>query len=203
MRLVVLAGLRGSGKTSCLLAASRYIDTPIDFIANNPESQEMMSPVCRRTDNFPFKSPCARVRQFRFRYDLMMEGSPELLVCEPPGTCEDESSPMINPVFVKDRGKVSFGPLITFFEPEKVLEGLTSKTVQGRRLRNMADESDAAVVAHSESLTDAQRVSIAETLRSVNPDIEVLFVSLDTGEGIQCLARLIESEGSYTRPLFN
>lgn len=203
MRLAMVAGMRGSGKTTALREAVGLISVPVSFIANNPESEAMMGQVCRDTDHFPFKSPCARMRQFRYRTDLMREKSPELMVCEPPGTCEDEAAPLVNPIFAADRDKVSFAPLVTFFDPRKVLGGLTSRTVEGLRLRNMADESDIAAVSFADTLTDGEREIISRILAEVNPDIRVLFVSAVTGEGIPELASVLESEGSYTRPLFN
>lgn len=203
MRMAVVAGLRGSGKTSAIREASRFIEAPISFIANNPESMELMQPVCRDADFYPFKSPCARMRQFRYRTDLMREKDPVLLISEPPGTCEDVSSPLVNPIFAAERSRVSFAPLMTFFEPSKVLNGLDGRTVEGLRLKNMADESDIAAVSRSETLTSEERRAIADALRAVNPDIRVLFVSVRTGEGIQELAAAIEKDGSYTRPLFN
>lgn len=203
MRLAVVAGMRGSGKTTALREAVGLIPVPVGFIANNPESEAMMRSVCRDTDHFPFKSPCARMRQFRYRTDLMCEKPPALLICEPPGTCEDEAAPLVNPIYAVDRDRVSFAPLVTFFEPGKVLGGLTSRTVEGLRLRNMADESDVAAVSFADLLADDDREAIAHALREVNPDVRVLFVSPVTGEGIRELASILESEGSYTRPLFN
>ena len=203
MRLVVVAGMRGSGKTSLIRAASDFIGAEISFIANNPESEDLMRDRCAYTDNFPFKSPCARIRQFRYRYDLMKEKDPQLLICEPPGNCMEESSPMVNPIYVTDRKAVSIGPLITVVRPDDLRKGLNGKTVEGLRLRNMADESDIIAVSSSEGVSDNERARLACEVGLVNPDADVIFFSVSTGENIRRIAGIMESKGDYTRPLFN
>ena len=203
MRLTVVAGTCGSGKTALISAAADRIGKRMSFIANNPESEQMLMDRCEHTDNFPFKSPCARVRQFRYRYDLMKERSPELLVCEPPGNCLELSSPMINPIYVSDRKTVSIGPLITVVRPDDLRKGMNGKTVDGLRLRNMVDESDVIAVSFSEGVPDNERSRMVCEIGLVNPDAEVVFFSLSDGEGIGRIAELIEQKGDYTRPLFN
>ena len=203
MRLIVIAGMRGSGKTALISAAAEHIGSEISYIANNPESEDMMRSRCRDTDNFPFKSPCARIRQFRYRYDLMKEKDPELLVCEPPGGCTEVSSPMVNPIYVSDRSTVSIGPLITVMRPEDLRKGLNGRTVEGLRLRNMADESDVIAVSFSDTVPDNERSRMACEIGLVNPDAEVVFFSTATGENIEHLAGIMEKKGDYTRPLFN
>lgn len=200
MRLVLVSGFNGSGKTSLIKAAGNGHD--FCFIANNKGSAEQLSGICRNTDDFPFKSPCARIRQFKFRVDLMRENDPKMMVCEPPGNCMETSSPMLNPIYVSDKGVIDIGPLITVFDGRTLKKGISKRTTDGLRSYNMIDESDVIAVSFSDELSDEERASIQGIVSGINEDAKVIFYSEKNGEGVKELSEQIFGDAKYSRPLF-
>lgn len=200
MRLVAVCGIPGSGKTSIIRESCNGVK--FSFIANNPESQDMIADISENSDNFPFKSPCARIRQFQFRVDMMKEKNPELLIAEPPGNCLEVSSPMLNQIYVNDKS-ISLGPLMTVIDGYNIDKEISKRTTEGLRMFNMIDESDVIVISHSDLIDDERRAFIKDEVSKINTDAEVIFCSVVTGEGMDSVKERITGDYSYTRPLWN
>ena len=197
MRLVHFAGFVGSGKTSVIHSLSE--DHEFCFIANNKESADELKDVCPHVDDFPFKSPCARIRQYRFRFDMMLENDPKVIITEPPGNCLDVSSPMLNPIYVKDRDKIELGPLITVFSGRDLLsKGISKRTTDGLRAYNMIDESDVIILTFSDGLSEDEKNSLVSEISSINEDAKIIFFSKDS---IKEISEAVFGNMTYRRPL--
>lgn len=204
MRIVHFGGVPGSGKTS-VIVGSGILSEDVSVILNNDGSAEMVRGHTDRVDVFPFKSPCARVRQYRYRIELIEQGElPELLITEPPGNCMDVSSPMLNAIYATERERFDIGPLITVVESTNLLENRASRrSTEGLRTFNMIDESDVVVISKSDLISDPDRDDIVDMVGSINEDAKVLFASTRTGEGLETLRDIVLGDTHYNRPLFN
>ncbi len=204
MRIVHFAGVPGSGKTSVMIG-SEVLSSDVAVISNNDASAEMVRGHTDRADVFPFKSPCARVRQYRYRIELIEQGElPRLLLTEPPGNCMDVSSPMLNAIYATEREKFDIGPLITVIGSVNLLENRASRrSTEGLRTFNMIDESDVVVISKSDLISEAERDDIVDIVESINEDATILFTSTVTGEGLDALRDIVLGDMHYNRPLFN
>lgn len=194
MRLIMIAGKIGSGKTTVIKAIGK--GHRFSFIANNEESSSELADMCENVDFFPFRSPCARVRQFGFRFDLMSQNSPETVICEPPGTCLEVSSPMVNPIYL--RKNVDIGPMVSVVKSGELKEKVDKDTTDGLRTFNMINESDIIVITFSDGCDENERKKIVQNVSSVNSDAETIF--FDESD-CRKLSKLIFEEGKYRRPL--
>ena len=197
MRLVHFAGFTGSGKTSLI---ERICDDGTDFIANNEQSSESLKGKCRSVDFFPFKSPCARIRQYAYRVDLMKERKPMIVITEPPGNCLEVSAPMLNQIYINDKD-VELGPLITVMDGRKVSEGISKRTSEGLRLFNMADESDVIIITFSDMIDDTAKMSIVDTLSAINEYARIIFSGPDSD--VSEIRKIVFGDTKYSRPLYN
>ncbi|MCQ2052700.1 MAG: hypothetical protein MJZ03_02020 [archaeon] len=197
MRLVHIAGLPKSGKTQIIKRACNNHD--FSYIANNFESAELMTGICKSLDLFPFKSPCARVKQYQYRVDLMAKKNPEIIVTEPPGTCMEVSAPMLNQIYVSEKDKISLGPLITAIDIKKIKNGISKRKSEELRLWNMIDESDAVIVTFCEDFKN--RASVESMIKNVNSDVKIFFFSLNSD--VSEITDLIFGHSTYSRPLYN
>lgn len=197
MRVCVVAGMPGSGKTTLMRRILEIIDSSrVGVIANNPESEDALKCVCGRTDCFPFRSPCARAKQFSSRVDSM--DGVDLLICEPPGSCLETSAPMINPLYVT-RKDIRIAPLVTVVDGRGIRDGIPRSTTAGLKTWNMIFESDCVAISFSDELDSEGRTAVAKHVLEVNPDAEVVFAS----DGIERISAIVSTDGSYRRPLVN
>ena len=198
MRLIVIAGIPGSGKTTIVKECCKGHDYA--FVGNNEESCKLLEDDCKDYDFYPFKSPCARVRQFKYRLDLMEAKHPKVLISEPPGNCMEISSPMLNPIYINDRARIEIGPLMTAIDANKLLEeGLSKRTTEGLRTWNMVDESDVIMLTFSEDISNEVRNNLRSIIAKINPDAKVLFFPDEKSAITEC----IFGNMGYYRPLNN
>ena len=198
MRIVHFAGFFGCGKTEIIrrICGNRKAD----FIANNEESADRLKDICRNVDSFPFRSPCARIRQYGYRIDMIKEHDPEIIITEPPGNCMEVSAPMLNQIYVSDK-KTDIGPLITVIDGRKMIPGISKRDSEGLRIFNMVDESDVVVVSFSDMLSDDDLKKIVGLVSEINPDAKLIFS--DPESDLSELADMVFGDTKYRRPLFN
>ena len=196
MRLVHFAGLPGSGKTT--IVRKMCENSGADCIANNERSAEELRPFCGHVDFFPFKSPCARIRQYSYRVEMMSQNSPSILLTEPPGNCQEVSAPMLNQIYVNNK-EIDLGPLITVIDGRMIRNGISKKVSEGLRLYNMIDESDIVIISFADELDGTG--SIVESISSINEDAIIVFSSPDSD--LSDVVSAVFGDARYNRPLFN
>lgn len=197
MRLVHIAGLPKSGKTQIIKRSCGNYN--FSYIANNSKSVESMMGTCKSLDLFPFKSPCARVKQYQYRVDLMARKNPEIIVTEPPGTCMEVSAPMLNQIYVSEKSRISLGPLITAVDIRKIKNGISKRKSEELILWNMIDESDVIIVTFCEDFKN--RIYVEDIIKNINSDAKILFFSLNSD--VSEIEDLIFGHSTYSRPLYN
>ena len=198
MRIVHFAGICGCGKTEIIRRVCS--GRKADFIANNEQSADRLRGVCRNVDSFPFRSPCARIRQYSYRIDMMKEHDPEVIITEPPGNCMEVSAPMLNQIFVSDK-KSEIGPLITVVDGRKIISGISKRDSEGLRIFNMIDESDVVVVSFSDMLSDEDMKTVIDIVSDINTDAKVIFSEPESD--LSELADIVFGDAKYYRPLYN
>ena len=198
MRIVHFAGFYKCGKTEIIKRVCE--GKKADFIANNEPSADELKDVCKKVDSFPLRSPCARIRQYSYRIDMMKEHSPDIIITEPPGNCMEVSAPMLNQIFVNDKN-TEIGPLITVVDGRKIVSGISKRDSEGLRIYNMIDESDVVAVSFSDMLSGDDRKSIIGIVSEINPDAKLVFSEPDSD--LSELKELVFGDAKYTRPLYN
>lgn len=198
MRIAVIAGLPGSGKTTVGKAACA--GRKVTYIANNPRSEDAVRDVVTVADHYPYKSPCARVRQFSYRIELHASDDVPIIVSEPPGNCLEQSSPMLNPIYAADRS-CDIAPLITVLDGRIPANGAISKrNTDGLRVYRMVEESDVLALTFSDHLSQSDRALAVDNLREINEDCEIVFCS--PSDGYARISELIFGDAKYSRPLY-
>ena len=198
MRLVHFAGFPKCGKTEIIRRICE--NKGACFIGNNEASAEIMSSVCENVDSFPFKSPCARIRQYSYRVDLMKERSPSVIITESPGNCLEVSAPMLNQIYINDKA-TELGPLITVIDGRLIKNDVSKRDSEGLRLYNMIDESDVVVVTFADLLSDDDLRMIGENISEINEDARIIIATPDSDLGD--LKELVFGDSRYSRPLYN
>ena len=198
--MIVVAGICGSGKTTVIRNSAK--GNRFTFIGNNEHSAEEMKDCASIVDSYPFKSPCARVRQYSYHVEMHTSDDVPVIVSEPPGNCLEQSSPMLNPIYATQRDIYSIGPLITVVDGRRIVsDPITKRTTDGLRMYNMIEESDVIAVTFSDCLSDEDRRAAKGSIRKINDECEIVFCSMN-GEGSDRISELIFGNAQYTRPLY-
>jgi Ni2+-binding GTPase involved in maturation of urease and hydrogenase len=205
VRIVMIAGLSGSGKTQLIYSLLKNINTDhIGIIVNNVQSEKELKKICNIIDNFPVKTPCARPRQYRYRIEKMLdENDLDLIITEPPGFCSETSAPVLNPLIIFKKDSIDVGPLITIVDYISIpTEGISKNITDGLKLFNLIFESDCIIVRKNGSLSKEQKEQTSFEITQINPDAKILFIS-STDNNIKLISDKIFSDEKYLRPLVN
>ena len=200
MRLIVVGGKCGSGKTTLIRNSAK--GERFTFIGSNRHSADEMSDTATIVDSYPLKSPCARVRQYTYRVELHSKDDVPIIVSEPPSGCLEQSSPMLNPIYATQKDKYSIGPLITAVDGRSIVNNIIiPRFTEGLRMHNMIEESDVIAVTFSDHLSEEDRKTAEKSIREINDMCEIVFCTKD-GEGSDRMSELIFGDAEYTRPLY-
>jgi len=205
VRIVMIAGLSGSGKTQLIYSLLYNVDTNrIGLIVNNVQSKNELKIICNTIDNFPVKTPCARPRQYKYRIEKMLnENDLDLIITEPPGLCSETSAPVLNPLVIFKKDSVDVGPLITIIDYNSIsTEGINKNITDGLKLYNLIFESDCIVIRKSGPLSEEQKEKTSFEITKINSDAEILFVS-STNDDVKSIRDKVFSNEKYLRPLIN
>jgi len=205
VRIVMIAGLSGSGKTQLIYSLLYNVDTNrIGLIVNNVQSKNELKIIRNTIDNFPVKTPCARPRQYKYRIEKMLnENDLDLIITEPPGLCSETSAPVLNPLVIFKKDSVDVGPLITIIDYNSIsTEGINKNITDGLKLYNLIFESDCIVIRKSGPLSEEQKEKTSFEITKINSDAEILFVS-STNDDVKSIRDKVFSNEKYLRPLIN
>jgi G3E family GTPase len=195
MRVVMIAGFPGSGKTTLI---SRIATPDTGVIVNNPESASLIPDNIRKA-YFPLRSPCARPRQFLHWIEKVhTEWDVDMLIAEPPGMCTETSSRILTQAIAFSNGRFEIGPLITVVRSNVLEKDITYDNSENLRVRQQICESDIVVISAAETIN---KDTASDIVRDLNPDVEILFLSSETEESIKKVHAAIFSERVLTRAL--
>lgn len=195
MRIVLVAGFPGSGKTTLI---SKIASADTGVMVNNRESLSLI-PEGVRKDYFPFRSPCARPRQFlHWMEKVHKEWGVNTLIAEPPGICTETSARILTPIIAFSNDRFEIGPLITVVKSDVLDRDMTSDTSENLRIRQQICESDIVVISAAENI-DRDRAS--DVVRRLSPDAGILFFSSETEGSIEDVRAAIFSERVLTKAL--
>lgn len=204
-RIVMIAGLSGSGKTRliCSLLDEADIDRT-GIILNNEKSERELHGFCKTVDSFPVRTPCARPRQYRYRIEKMLEENDlGLIITEPPGLCSETSAPVLNPIVMFKKDSVTVGPLITVMDYTTIpVRGINKDITDEFKLFNLIFESDCVVIQKKERLSEEQKKRVSSEIEKINPDACIIFHS-DDEKNMEPIKKKVFSDERYTRPLVN
>jgi Ni2+-binding GTPase involved in maturation of urease and hydrogenase len=214
VRIVLVGGFLGAGKTTALGALAREFirrGRTVGVITNDQAENLADSAILRKLD-----LPVGEVAGgcFCCRFTDLLDAAraiferqePDLLLCEPVGSCADMAATVLNPLKLFYRNVFSFAPFTVLADPRRLTEALETGDSPFAEeavyiFRKQLEEADLLAVNKTDLLTPQAADRLARLLaeRYGSP---VLEVSALNGDGIEAWAdRLLEDAPAGTRLL--
>lgn len=213
MRLVLLGGFLGAGKTTTMLAAGRALEAAGERVAvvTNDQGVDLVDSRLARAaglagaDEVTGGCFCCRFEDLatvlaRLRADTR----PDVVLAEAVGSCTDLQSTVVAPLLRFHPG-LAVAPLTVLVDPLRyaVLSRLWRPGAAEPELsylyRHQLDEADLVVVNKTDLLAPAQLAAVTADVAARFPHAAVLELSASTGAGLDALVARWSGGGEHRR----
>lgn len=201
VRIVLVGGFLGAGKTTAIAAlANHYIQRGLRVgIITNDQAPNLVDTAIMQTLNVPVGEVAGGCFCCRFT-DLLDAAQaifdrkqPDILLCEPVGSCTDMAATVLNPLKSFYRNTFSFAPFTVLADPHRLKEALDAESSSLFSpevlyiFRKQLEEADVIAINKADLLMEAERKRLAQQL-SERYDRPVLAVSALQGIGTEAWA---------------
>ncbi len=210
VRLVMVGGFLGAGKTTTLIWLARHYlgqGRRVAFVAND-QAENLVD-----TSLFRAVSParevaggcfCCRLEDFlNITERLRLEDRPDLILAEPVGSCTDLVATVVQPLKRLYKNCYQVAPFVVLTDPHRAGRILSGDQFGGFSAKvaylfqKQLEEADAIAVNKCDLLTPAERQDLLTALQHHFPEKRIFFVSARTGENMDELVRFQEQDGRF------
>ena len=206
-RVALVGGFLGGGKTTAIAALARALRARGRTIAvvTNDQGIRLVDGAfvdCQGLDGKEVRGGCfcCRFDDYLSKLDgLLRDGPPDVVLCEPVGSCTDLVATVIGPLGRLARDRVELAPLSVVVDARRALSFLDprSAALLGTELAYLFDrqveEADLIVLTKTD-IIPARDVDIASALLAARwPGKELLRVSSVDGSNVDTWARRLEA----------
>lgn len=211
VRLYVVGGFLGAGKTTTLMALARCLMARGERVAvvTNDQSVELVDTRAIKAQGIPVEEVagacfCCSFNELVDRLEsLQREVLPSVILAEPVGSCTDLSATVLQPLkkFYGDR--ISVGPLTVLVDPQRAHPILTRQPRGGYSpraayiYRKQLEEADVLVVNKIDMLEQSRvRDEVIAILRGLFPDTPLFTISARYATNLESLLDTLEKAPS-------
>jgi G3E family GTPase len=208
IRLILVGGFLGAGKTTLLAHAAERLagqGRRVGLITNDQAThlvdtqilQGAGSPVGEVTGG----CFCCRFEDLLTAIErLIGESTPDVLICEPVGSCTDLSATVIQPVKKNHGDRFRVSPYSVLVDPSRGRQAL-SDNLQSRFPRSVIyiylkqlEEADVIVLNKTDTLSSGELSELQKILAQRFPAKPLFAMSALTGEGVGAWLEFVEAE---------
>jgi len=204
VRLAVIGGYLGAGKTTLIVSVSRKLVSERKLrvgIITNDQGEILVDSKAVGWAGFPFAEVqngcfCCRFPDFITKVrELLSVVKPDLILAEPVGSCTDLIATVYNPLTEYYGGEVDLAPYVVLVDAKKVLSVANLDASEDRQLALMAwqlQEADLICINKVDLIDPLQQPKVLATLkRFYFEEPECLFISAKTGYNLDRLCDYI------------
>lgn len=196
-RIILVGGFLGSGKTTMLrrLAAMFAEKSMTAGLITNDQAADLVDTALltqygNETREVSGSCFCCNFPGFAGAVEsLYQQGHPDVIVCEPVGSCTDLSATILQPL--KDKFQTDFhpAPLSVLADPKRladILDGGNSGLHESSAyiVRKQMEEADIIVINKSDLLTKEEAQTLKSKVETAFPEAEVFCASAVTEDGV-------------------
>lgn len=210
VRLVMVGGFLGAGKTTTLIWLARHYLSQgrrVAFVAND-QAENLVDTSLFRTVS-PAREVaggcfCCRLEDFlKITERLRLEDRPDLILAEPVGSCTDLVATVVQPLKRLYQNCYQVAPFVVLTDPHRAGRILSGDQFGGFSAKvaylfqKQLEEADAIAVNKCDLLTPTERQDLMAALQRHFPEKRIFFVSARTGENMDELVRFQEQDGRF------
>lgn len=217
LRLVMIGGFLGAGKTTAIARLARHYlgkGQRIGLVTND-QAADLVDTNSLRAQGFPVEEVagacfCCRFDDLVGKVTRLEEGErPDVVLVEPVGSCTDLVATVVQPLRDLYRDRFEVAPYPVFFKPSHGLRILRNEPGSGFSpkaayiFRKQLEEADAIVINRVDEMTAAAVGELRDLVATEFAGVPILSVSAKAGQGFDGLIELLEQQGNFGRKILD
>ncbi len=217
IRFVMLGGFLGAGKTTTIARLAKAYQTRglSVGIVTNDQASDLVDTHTLRAQGFEVGEVagacfCCRFDELTKVVQQLTESQrPDVILCEPVGSCTDLVATVIQPMIQMYEGKFDIAPYGVILKPSHGRRILRNEPRAGFSpkaayiFKKQLEEADFLIVNRIDQLAPAEVDELVALLESSQPGVPLLRMSARTGEGLGDLLEMLEQRGDFGRRILD
>ena len=213
----MIGGFLGAGKTTTLSRLARhYIGQGLNVgIVTNDQATDLVDTNTLRAQGFQVGEVAGAC--FCCHFDELMETiarlgteqRPDVLLCEPVGSCTDLVATVLQPIKQLFGAEFTIAPYAVILKPshgKRILSGAQRAGFSPKAayiLKKQLEEADAILINRIDEIPPEEIDELVSLVRGYHPEVPVLRLSARTGEGFEALTELLDQQGDFGRRILD
>jgi Ni2+-binding GTPase involved in maturation of urease and hydrogenase len=217
IRFVMLGGFLGAGKTTAIARlAKAYQSRGLNVgIVTNDQATDLVDTHTLRAQGFDVGEVagacfCCRFGELKkVVEELAADLKPDIIFCEPVGSCTDLVATVIQPLVQMHAGRFEVAPYGVILKPSHGRRILRNEPRAGFSpkaayiFRKQLEEADFLIINRIDQLTVEEVDELASLLEAAQPGVPLLRMSAKTGEGFDGLLEMLDQQGAFGRRILD
>jgi G3E family GTPase len=213
IRFILLGGFLGAGKTTTIGRLARaYQRRGLNVgIVTNDQAPDLVDTHTLRAQGFHVGEVagacfCCRFDELtRVVGQLTETQRPDVILCEPVGSCTDLVATVIQPLVSMYGDRFDVAPYGVILKPSHGRRILSREPRGGFSpkaayiFQKQLEEADFLIINRVDQLTPAEVDELADLVQASQPGVPVLRLSARTGEGLEELLEFLAQQGQFGR----
>lgn len=204
IKLAVIGGFLGSGKTTTILSIAKKLigsGTKVGIVTND-QGSDLVDTNFLRSAGFPVLEVeggcfCCNFEEFVGKLNtLAREQLPDIILAEPVGSCTDLVASIFKPMQLKHTESFVLSPLIVLADPRRVRRLMTDgerrfQSEINYLFKKQLEEADIILLSKADLYTEAELNELKDYLKKTFKGTEVAIVSAKEGQGLDAVLPVI------------
>ena len=210
VRLIVIGGFLGAGKTTSLSRLAKYFtDQKLRVgLITNDQADNLVDTHLVKVEGFNVEEVTGGCFCCRYN-DLIAAGKkllsqirPDVILAEPVGSCTDLVATVVEPLKAYAKDDYSLDPYTVLVDPVRIKEVIISGGTGGFShkviyiFKKQLEEADIIALNKIDTLNSQDSKVLLRTLKEKFPQAKIIGISALTGEGFDSWLRALDSKSS-------